>query len=494
MRRAMRHRRAMIKRPSDLPRHRVPSSHRDISPADRLNLRAGPVSRWFFAGNALQVSDKFWDNRALALRALANCFLVFLLSGSPATAQLRGHGGPVRALAVAPGGTLAISGGFDQSAILWAIDSGTALTVLRFHDGAVNAVAAPSEGSFLTASEDGRIALWRTGQPDPDRIFIEHTGPVAALSVSPDGSLLASASWDGTARIRPMSGGPARMLEGHQGNVNAVGFLPDGRPVTAGYDATVRIWPRADDPDGVPVVFTFPTILNALAVTPDGEVAVAGGDALVRLLRPDGSVRVAVDVGPNPVIALAPSPDGRRIAAATAGGAVTIVERGSGTILHRLVGPGLPVWSIAWRPGGRELLTGGSDRLIRRWDAETGEPIGPLAMPRPADALAAYHGDRGAEVFRACVACHALGPEEAPRAGPTLAGIMGRRIATAPGYRYSEALKGMDIVWDARTIAQLFEVGPARYTPGTRMPEQTINRAEDREALVRFLERATAMR
>ena len=206
------------------------------------------------------------------------------------------------------------------------------------------------------------------------------------------------------------------------------------------------------------------------------------------------ATRVAVDVGPNPVIALAPSPDGRRIAAATAGGAVTIIERGSGTILHRLVGPGLPVWSIAWRQNGRELLTGGSDRLIRRWDAETGEPIGPLAMPRPADALAAYHGDRGAEVFRACVACHALGPEEAPRAGPTLAGIMGRRIATAPGYRYSEALKGMDIVWDARTIAQLFEVGPARYTPGTRMPEQTINRAEDREALVRFLERATAMR
>lgn len=160
--------------------------------------------------------------------------------------------------------------------------------------------------------------------------------------------------------------------------------------------------------------------------------------------------------------------------------------------MHRLVGPGLPVWSVAWRPDGGELLTGGGDRLIRRWDARTGAPIGPLAMPRPADALAAYHGDRGAEVFRACVACHALTPEDGPRAGPTLAGIIGRRIATAPDYRYSEALKGMDIVWDARTIARLFEVGPARYTPGTRMPEQTITSAEDREALVRFLERATA--
>jgi cytochrome c len=34
-------------------------------------------------------------------------------------------------------------------------------------------------------------------------------------------------------------------------------------------------------------------------------------------------------------------------------------------------------------------------------------------------------------------------------------------------------------------------VGPKQYTPGTKMPEQVITRAEDREALVRFLERAT---
>ena len=87
--------------------------------------------------------------------------------GLSAQAQMRGHGGPVRALAVAPGGTLAISGGFDQAAILWMIETGTALTVLRFHDGAVNAVAALPDGRFATASEDGRIALWRAGQPEP---------------------------------------------------------------------------------------------------------------------------------------------------------------------------------------------------------------------------------------------------------------------------------------------------------------------------------------
>jgi cytochrome c len=37
----------------------------------------------------------------------------------------------------------------------------------------------------------------------------------------------------------------------------------------------------------------------------------------------------------------------------------------------------------------------------------------------------------------------------------------------------------------------LFEIGPALYTPGTKMPEQRIGSQQDRAALVQFLERAT---
>ena len=83
------------------------------------------------------------------------------------------------------------------------------------------------------------------------------------------------------------------------------------------------------------------------------------------------------------------------------------------------------------------------------------------------------------------------GADQANRAGPTLAGIFGRRIATAPGYHFSEALKRLDIVWTPETVSKLFEVGPAAYTPGTKMPEQRIGSEADRAALVEFLERAT---
>jgi cytochrome c len=46
-------------------------------------------------------------------------------------------------------------------------------------------------------------------------------------------------------------------------------------------------------------------------------------------------------------------------------------------------------------------------------------------------------------------------------------------------------------VWTPETVAKLFEVGPMTYTPGTKMPEQKIGAPEDREALVKFLEKAT---
>jgi cytochrome c len=39
-------------------------------------------------------------------------------------------------------------------------------------------------------------------------------------------------------------------------------------------------------------------------------------------------------------------------------------------------------------------------------------------------------------------------------------------------------------------VSKLFEIGPAAYTPGTKMPEQKVG-ARDRAALVRFLEKAT---
>jgi len=361
---------------------------------------------------------------------------------------------------------------------------------MRFHDAPVNAVAFLRDGRIVTAGGDTHLAIWTPGKQSPDRVLDGHTGPIVAIAVSPDEKSLASASWDRTVRLWPLVGGPPRVLEGNAQNVNGVAFSPDGtRIISAGYDGTIRVWPIAGDNISV---HNLPSRLNSVVTAPDGEMIAAGASGKVFFLSAAGELIAEVQPGTTPIIQLAISEDGVLIAAATTRGSVAVIDRKERKLMHTLVGPGLPVWSAAFLPDNKTLLTGGTDTVIRRWNAVTGEPIDSTLLGAPEDPLKQYAGDHGADVFRACVACHTLKPDEGQKAGPTLWHVFGRRIATLPGYNFSPALKKLDIVWSKETIAKLFEIGPAHYTPGTKMPEQTIGAEADRKALVDFIARATA--
>jgi cytochrome c len=407
-----------------------------------------------------------------------------------AHAQLTGHGGPVRAIAISSDGDNVLSGSFDTAAIRWSLKTESAEQVLRFHSDAVNAVAFLRDGRMATAGADAKIAIWTPGRQQPDQVFEGNRAPIVSLAVSPDSARLASASWDHTVRIWSLADGAQQVFEGHSQNVNGVAFTPDGRSlVSVGYDRELRIWPLAA---GTPNIVTLSSPLNAVAIASDGEIATGGADGMLRFLSTGGQKSGEVQAGQTPIVALAISPDGALIAAAGVGGAVAVIDRKTRSIARTMADPGSPVWSVAFLADNATLLTGGADGKIRRWNARTGEPMGSSLQATSRDPLAAYAGDRGAEVFKACIACHTLSEKDAQRAGPTLAGLYGRRIASLPGYRFSDALKRMDIVWTPETVSKLFELGPNTYTPGTKMPEQRIGSAEDRRALTDFLGRVTS--
>lgn len=400
---------------------------------------------------------------------VALCLLTF-----PAFAELAGHGGPVRAVVpLADGGI--VSGSFDTSVIHWNPATGAANAVLRFHTDAVNAAAALPDGGFATAGADGRIALWTPGQPAPRAVLEGHAGPISALAAN--AAHLASASWDRTVRVWSLAGGAARVLQGHADNVNGVAFLPDGRVASAGYDATIRVWRDDDSAE----ITTVQAALNGLAAAPDGTLYAAGADGRVHTLSGQNFA-----VGALPLIAIAA--DATRVAAGGLRGSVAVFARADGRLLYTLDGPGLPVWSVAFSADGTRLVTGGTDRRVRLWDAATGRHIGAVSPDLESDPAAALAGHPGVEVFRACRACHTLTADGANRAGPSLAGLFGRRIASLPGYDYSPALRGLDIVWTPETLGKLFELGPNTYLPGTKMPEQTLG-ADERAALADFLAR-----
>lgn len=426
------------------------------------------------------------------LHVLKLVLLPILIWSSCAFAQgdLRGHGGPVRALSITPDGKFALSGSFDQSAILWSLDTGRALRILRAHEGSVNAVLALPDKLF-TGGEDGRVLLWNFGSDAPSVSTKLHDAPVSSLAMSRDGGLFASAGWDGLVQVwmQPFADN-ARRFTGHSGIVNAVAFLPDGMSVVSGgYDATVRIWPLNG---GTPVVVTLPSPVSSLVVARDGMIAAGCADGSVVLLAGDGNILATIAATETPVTSLAASPDGSMLAAGSPRGAVSVIDTNARRGRFTLNGPGLPVWSLAFTPDGRHILSGGADRIVRRWDARSGEHIGAISDAGADDELGALKDMRGAEVFKACAVCHTLRPDGAGRAGPTLYSLFGRKAGSVPGYAYSDAFRKLDLIWTEETVSRLFEIGPQAYTPGTKMPEQTVGNAEERRALIEFLKAATA--
>ncbi|MEZ5859239.1 MAG: hypothetical protein R3D28_09670 [Geminicoccaceae bacterium] len=154
-----------------------------------------------------------------------------------------------------------------------------------------------------------------------------------------------------------------------------------------------------------------------------------------------------------------------------------------------LAGERQPLWSLAFAADGATLYAGGNDRTIRQFSVSEGVEIeAPAALP-PLE-VAVADGDAGALAWRAASPATRSHPRRSGKpAGLTLHGIFGRRIGTVPGYPYSPALAGGDLVWTEETVARLFALGPDVVTLGTKMPIQRIPDAAERAALIGFLRR-----
>jgi cytochrome c len=402
---------------------------------------------------------------------------------------LRGHGGPVRALAALPDGRLA-SGGFDSTIIIWDLALGQAVHVLRQHETAVNALVARPDGCVVSGGEDARIRIWCEHGAPAASTFTSHQGAVSALALAADGTLV-SGSWDKTVRLWNAQGTPRTLVE-HTGPVTSVLVTTDGAVLSTSHDGVAKLTPVKGNGHGVSLArqLKIELPITSAAQLPDGRFLLACADGSLREVDAQLTAASIVAQLQGPLTAVVISADGKTAATGGLRTPVTLIELTTAEAKPVALGNALPFWAMTLSTDGREILTGGNDRAVRRFDAVTGVPVAP-SIPKPATATITETKDRGAKVFRACAVCHGLTAADTHLAGPTLHQIMGRRIASLNGYDYSGPLAKLDITWTPETIARLFEVGPAVYTPGTKMPEQRLTDPDDRRALVEWLARVT---
>ena len=106
------------------------------------------------------------------------------------------------------------------------------------------------------------------------------------------------------------------------------------------------------------------------------------------------------------------------------------------------------------------------------------------ALSVPLTAYAQGNAAAGEEVFSHCAACHSNKPGE-NKFGPSLAGVVGRKSGTEPGYNYSSAMKGLNATWDEKTLDEYLQ-GPGKFVRGTKMVYFVPNE-KDRQDVIAYL-------
>ncbi|WP_345364301.1 hypothetical protein [Actinoallomurus liliacearum] len=317
----------------------------------------------------------------------------------------RPAGGTLLDVGVSAGGRLIAAAGPAGSTVLWR-RANTWLSGVD-DDAAMTGVAFDRSGERLAAVDGrGAVSTWDVTGIPPKPLLSVRSGEAlgkTGVSYDPDGTLAAT-SVKGTVRLFDTAGRERADLSVGRGlSADAVTFSPDGTLLAAtaiptatlsGGGNAVYVWDtRTLRRRGVIDLGIYRS--DRLVFTPDGSRVLAAAtatatapaarnlglaDSLVRIWRTtDLSAERSLRTGPDQVVGISVSHDGRTLATAGSGRVIRLWDLDTGRLRRTFAAHPSSIRDVAFSPDDRTLATGTQgDTVIRLWSVSTGRRVADL--------------------------------------------------------------------------------------------------------------------
>ena len=345
------------------------------------NVSTGQVVQTFtgHSNTVYAVAFSPTNGQLLATGSSDNTIRLWSVSDSKPIQTWTGHVNTVGAVTFSPNGGTVLSESSDGTIRLWDRLTGKQLNSFPYNSSGTGSLAFfPDSSRFLAAggvSHGLTIIDGATGQVLLNKADRDCYGAL----FSPDGTRILAAQWNEIYLADRKTGARLMRFSGHSDNICALSFSRDGKKFVSGcYDKTARLW---DTQTSVSLV-TFGDVFTGhtegvygVALSSDGtRVLTGGGDNVAKLWNASTGQLIHTLSGHTArVRAVAFSPDGSRLLTGGDDHMVRIwnAQTGAGiAILPNIVTQGIII-ALAVSPDGKRLLAADGKKSLIEWTMGT---------------------------------------------------------------------------------------------------------------------------